>query len=58
MKILDVSDELWIRVHQKYEMSQIIQKYIYSKQGTDVTSMFPIMVNWINETMKLKTCNA
>ena len=27
MKIIDVSDEVWMWVHQKYGMSQNVQKY-------------------------------
>ena len=56
--MIDVSDKVWMWIHQIYGMSLIVQNCIHSKQTTALTSMFPEMVNWIDKIMKLMTCNA
>ena len=58
IKMIDVSDKVWMWIHQIYGMSLIVQNCIHSKQTTALTSLFPEMVNWIDKIMKLMTCNA
>ena len=45
IKIIDVSDEVWMWVHQKYGMSQTIRFFIQYKQATALTNLLPTMVD-------------
>ena len=57
MTIIDMSDDQWMWVHQKYGMSRIMRK-LYSLKKTDLTLMLLTIVNQIDETMKLMAWNS
>ena len=50
-KTINAVDEVWMWVHQKYVMSQIVWELYSVKTKKSLTSLFSTMVNWINETM-------
>ena len=56
MKIIDDSDEVWMWIHEVYVISQMYENFIHLKQTTAIISLFPRIVNCINETIKLMTC--
>ena len=58
MKIIDVSDEVWMWVHWKYGISWIVWKYFLFETNTDLTLMCPMIIDWIDKIMKHITCNA
>ena len=45
-----MSDEVWMWMHWKYRMSQIVQKFIYSKQNKNSYLYVPddVKLNWQN----------
>ena len=52
-----MSHEVWMWVHQKYGMIQIVWKNIYSKQTTALTLMLPMVFSYIktnNDTYDLQ----
>ena len=47
-KKMDVSDEIWMSVYQKYGISQIVQTFIQSKPKKSHTLMLLMIFYWIN----------
>ena len=50
---MNMSDEVWMRLHQKYGMSLIMKNCIQSKQTTNLTLMLLKMINWIDKTINV-----
>ena len=53
MQIIDVSDEVWMWVYQKYEMSRIVKNYIVKKLKTSFMLLLLIMLYWTSKEMTL-----
>ena len=53
IETMNLSDEVWMWVHQKYGMGRIVKKYIQSKETIAPTLLFSTMVDWIDKKMDM-----